>query len=315
MKKMFLFLILTAALTFAQNQPPVASNLTFAQRTDGSYKVDIYYDVTDADGDQLTITILASNDAGTTWDFAITSVTGDVGTNITSGTQKHIVWDFDADHTEYYSNQIKLKIIVDDNIFDACEGILTVNYFGKIYNTISIGTQCWLKENLDVGTMIYGAYNQTDNGTLEKYCYNNIESNCTIYGGLYQWREALQYNYDEESQGICPDGWHLPTRTELISLSNAVGNDSNNLKAVGQGNGEGAGSNNSGFTALLSGYRSAYGNQWFSLGYYSYYWSSTITPGSGIERMDISGFNSNINISPGSTNNYGPGFSIRCVKN
>ncbi|HSL89900.1 MAG TPA: hypothetical protein VK870_11395 [Ignavibacteriaceae bacterium] len=54
-----------------------------------------------------------------------------------------------------------------------CPGTPTVTYAGKTYNTVQIGNQCWLKENLDVGNMIIGSLNQFDNGIIEKYCYNN----------------------------------------------------------------------------------------------------------------------------------------------
>jgi len=82
---------------------------------------------------------------------------------------------------------------------------------GKTYNTVLIGTQCWMRENLNIGTRIDGSQNQTDNGTIEKYCYDDLESNCDIYGGLYQWDEAMQYVTTQGVQGICPAGWHLPT--------------------------------------------------------------------------------------------------------
>ncbi len=320
MKKMFLFLILTAALTFAQNQTPVASNLTFAQRTDGSYKVDIYYDVTDADGDTLTIAIQASNDAGTTWDFAIISVTGDVGTNITSGTQKHIVWDFDADHTEYYSDQIKLKIIADDG-FDACGGVTTVNYSGKTYNTVQIGNQCWLKENLDVG-VIATSFNQTDNNIIEKACYNGDSLNCEIYGGLYQWAEAVQYENGATNstnpipsfdglnvQGICPPGWHIPSYTEFQELKDLY-NNANDLKDIGQGTGGGVGTNRSGFTALLSGLRSntvGYGG----LGDRTGFWTTQTYGYNKSIEFWLNGNNSSSNF----YHDYKThAFSIRCLK-
>jgi len=74
-----------------------------------------------------------------------------------------------------------------------CPGIPTVTYQGQVYNTVLIGSQCWLKENLNVGTMINGSQNQTNNSTIEKYCYDNDPANCDEYGGLYQWDEMMQY--------------------------------------------------------------------------------------------------------------------------
>ena len=60
---------------------------------------------------------------------------------------------------------------------------------GNTYNTVLVGTQCWMKENLNIGNKIDGANQQTDNGLIEKYCYNDDDANCTTYGGLYQWNE------------------------------------------------------------------------------------------------------------------------------
>ena len=67
----------------------------------------------------------------------------------------------------------------------------------KIYNTVQIGCQCWMKENLDVGTRIDAPTDQSDNpgaNFIEKYCYDNDPDNCTQYGGLYQWDEMMGYN-------------------------------------------------------------------------------------------------------------------------
>lgn len=75
---------------------------------------------------------------------------------------------------------------------------------GQTYNTVLIGTQCWMAENLNIGTMINGSSDQTDNATIEKYCYNNKTANCDTYGGLYQWTEMMQYVMTEGAQGICP---------------------------------------------------------------------------------------------------------------
>jgi uncharacterized protein (TIGR02145 family) len=146
----------------------------------------------------------------------------------------------------------------DGEIDEGCEqpcGTLTVDYEGKIYHTVQIGNQCWMKENLDVGTRINGIQNQTNNSILEKYCYGDNVSNCNTYGGLHQWNEAMQYVTTQGAKGICPTGWHIPTYTDFFKLRNAVGGNGNALKANGQGSGSGTGTNTSGFGALLAGDR------------------------------------------------------------
>jgi hypothetical protein len=91
-----------------------------------------------------------------------------------------------------------------------CPGLDSLYYDGRWYHTIQIFSQCWMKENLDVGTMIPGTQTQTDNGILEKYCYADQEVNCTKTGGLYIWEEMMQYTTLKGVQGICPEGWHPP---------------------------------------------------------------------------------------------------------
>jgi uncharacterized protein (TIGR02145 family) len=89
---------------------------------------------------------------------------------------------------------------------------------GNTYPVVQIGRQCWMAENLNVGTYLNkqtvdGSY-QTDNGVVEKYCWMNDQWYCEEYGGLYQWDEAMNYITEEGTQGICPEGWHLPTDEE-----------------------------------------------------------------------------------------------------
>ena len=149
-----------------------------------------------------------------------------------------------------------------------CPGIPTVNYAGKTYNTVKIGVQCWLKENLDVGTRINMSGNQKNNGTIEKYCYNDDPANCTANGGLYRWNEAMQYVTTEGARGICPTGWHIPKNAEFTTLSTTVGGDGNALKAKGW---DATSTNTSGFSALLGGTCYLYGNY----GHNTDFWSST----------------------------------------
>ena len=103
-----------------------------------------------------------------------------------------------------------------------CPGIPTITYEGQEYNTVQIFSQCWLKENLNVGTMIPGTQNMTDNGVIEKYCYDNLETNCDEWGGLYQWDEIMQYSGTPAIQGICPPDWHIPTDEEWKVLEGAI---------------------------------------------------------------------------------------------
>lgn len=86
-----------------------------------------------------------------------------------------------------------------------------------------IGTQAWARSNLNTGVMISAATPQTDNSIVEKHCYNNLESNCTTYGGLYQWNEAMNYTSTEGSRGICPAGSHIPSDSDWKTLEIFLG--------------------------------------------------------------------------------------------
>ena len=154
-------------------------------------------------------------------------------------------------------------------LFTWCPDIPTIEYAGKIYNTVRIGKQCWLKENLNVGIMIDGINNATNNGIIEKYCWDDDLSKCELYGGFYQWKEAMLYDTTERAQGICPPGWHIPTYAEFQICSTAVRGQASALIAVGQGEG----TNSSGFSALLCGECGGIGGC-YALGY-AYYYTST----------------------------------------
>jgi uncharacterized protein (TIGR02145 family) len=160
-----------------------------------------------------------------------------------------------------------------------CPGTPSFEYGGQTYNTVQIGTQCWMKENLNIGTMINGTSNQTDNSTIEKYCYNNDPANCAVYGGLYQWDEIMNYSTENGSQGICPIGWHIPNDTEFTTLTNLFGGfgAGGALKETGINHwsvpNEGA-TNESGFTALGAGFREGTGG-FNTILIYTHFWTST----------------------------------------
>ncbi|MDP1621435.1 MAG: FISUMP domain-containing protein [Bacteroidales bacterium] len=103
-----------------------------------------------------------------------------------------------------------------------CPGIPTVTYEGQTYNTIQVFSQCWLKENLNVGIKINAPQSQLDNNIIEKYCLVNDPAECARYGGLYMWEELMQYTMEEGTQGICPPGWHVPSDVDWQVLEGAV---------------------------------------------------------------------------------------------
>lgn len=152
---------------------------------------------------------------------------------------------------------------------------------GRIYSTVKIGTQCWMKTNLNIGTSIDGSSNQTNNNIIEKYCYNNTVTSCLTHGGLYQWNEMMQYTTTPGVQGICPSGWHIPTDAEWTILTNYLGGESvagGKMKETGTTYWDdpnlGA-TNSSGFTALPGGCRWETGSGFNYIRHVGHLWSST----------------------------------------
>jgi uncharacterized protein (TIGR02145 family) len=94
----------------------------------------------------------------------------------------------------------------------------------KTYTTVPIGTQCWFKQNLNFGNKIAQSVPMTNNGTVEKYCYEDNEDKCTTFGGIYTWNELMNYNNSVPvAQGICPTGWHVPAYDKMSQLITFLG--------------------------------------------------------------------------------------------
>lgn len=238
-----------------------------------------------------------------------------------------------AENTVYYvcayaTNTYNVSGYGDDEVFETLESCGVISYAGREYNTIVIGDQCWMAENLNVGTTIDCEQEQSDNGLMEKYCYEDLESNCDVYGGLYQWNEAMQYSNTSGARGICPSGWHIPTDNEWkilegfvdsqYGIGNAVwdqtgyrGHDAGlNLKSIEGWFEYGNGLDLFGFNALPAGLRTLGGNNMNLTRLAYFYTSDQPGPYTAYSRWfyDVE---DRINRSE-EDRNYG--FSIRCIK-
>ncbi len=129
----------------------------------------------------------------------------------------HVVLEV-MDTDEMTADTVKSLLVEHTGNIDACEGYVTVPLGGKVYHTVAIGDQCWLRESLDIGTMIMGGEAPSDNEVIEKYCYNDDTLMCDKYGGLYMWDEMMNYIPLQGSKGICPNGWHIPSDAEWKEL-------------------------------------------------------------------------------------------------
>ncbi|MCP4089744.1 MAG: hypothetical protein GY746_08110, partial [Gammaproteobacteria bacterium] len=171
------------------------------------------------------------------------------------------------------------------------EGV--TDYDGHNYKSVKIGDQCWMAENLKSTSYADGS------AITGHWAYDDDEGNAHTYGRLYDWAAVMNgagsSNINPSGvQGICPNGWHVPSDAEWKELEMTLGMTTTEADGTGfRGtHSEGRklketdeaflwsdiadyrGTNNSGFTALPGGYR--YVNGVFDdVGYYAYFWSST----------------------------------------
>ena len=198
---------------------------------------------------------------------------------------------------------------------------------GNLYNTVKIGTQLWMTENLrstklNDNTPIPELTDNTQwiGTSLPAYCwYNNDFVNKPVYGALYNW-------YAVNSGKLCPSGWHVPTDDEFNTLEQSLGMATDQLNLWGwRGTDQGTqlknstgweeggnGTNSSGFSALPGGYRFGGTGDFYLLTTITYWWTSTEHDADRgwYRRLD----SSSTAVYRASTSKKG-GKYIRCVKN
>ena len=126
-----------------------------------------------------------------------------------------------------------LEVLDQDGLADTCampiritdvrkDSLITDSRDGRNYHVTLIGDVWWMSENLDYGMMIPSSIYQTDNGTTEKYYFEDSDSIGALFGGLYSWDEAMDYRTNPGSQGICPPGWQIPSGPYVSALWDLV---------------------------------------------------------------------------------------------
>jgi uncharacterized protein (TIGR02145 family) len=193
-------------------------------------------------------------------------------------------------------------ITVQVNPAFTCGNNLTDIRDGKSYPTVQIGSQCWMAANLNYGTMILSSSHQRDNCINEKYCYNNLSTNCGNQT-YYQWDEIMRYDDTPALQGLCPPGWHVPTEAEWNTLfSNWSGNGfaGSPLKYSGF----------SGFNAILSGVKHQ-NVQWNFLNFATFFWTSTANGPYKAWARGMNDYDPSVSLYPSLRSNA---FSIRCLR-
>jgi uncharacterized protein (TIGR02145 family) len=196
--------------------------------------------------------------------------------------------------------------------YDATANTLKDLRDGQVYKTVKIGDQVWMAENLNF---------ETDSS----FCYRDSAYFCAMHGRLYKWAAAVGKSESEcgygntcslpsgDVQGVCPSGWHLPSKAEFESLIATVGEDSTAGKVLKSASGWSSGGNgldDFGFAALPAGDRGHDGG--YSGAYFlAFFWSSTEINDNNVFNMYLTFNGDSVHQS---VDIKDMGNSVRCVK-
>ena len=199
---------------------------------------------------------------------------------------------------------------------------------GNNYAVVTIGEQTWIAENIKTTSYVGGDDipliedntewgNLGDNDTDKAYCFYDNDVN-SVYGALYTYAATTNGdNTGTSVQGVCPAGWHVSSDDEWTALTDELDGESvagGKLKStcmeLWNAPNEGA-TNENGFSAFPSGYRSGNDGTFYNAGSYGSWWSATQSSGSNA-------WTHNLNYDNAKVNRYGDyksyGFSVRCLR-
>ncbi len=246
-----------------------------------------------------------------------------------------------------YGNEVSFTTEETPQDGQPCPGAATLtDRDGNTYNTVRIGYQCWMKENLRTtkyadGTSITQG-SSTSTTTAYWYYPDNNSANKTTYGLLYNWKAVMRNSSSSSAnpsgvQGICPTGWHVPSDAEWTQLTDYVSSQSqymchsnsiyiakalagitgwnsntNNTCAVGNTPSD---NNATGYSALPAGLYAiptgSLSGNYLGFGAYANFWSATESTGSLAYYHYL--FRGSASVNSGPHNKYG-GFSVRCLR-
>lgn len=198
-----------------------------------------------------------------------------------------------------------------DLIIEDCPNTIIDPRDGKEYSMVSIGEQCWMRQNLQHGLLIDSKQTPSQNSIAEVFTYQDDPQNLTVYGGLYLWSEIFDFSSDNQTD-ICPEGFRVPTDDDFIQLESYYGLHSDSLYRLGwRGAGVGESFKDSGpegFNVLLSG--QFHNGSYFYKNEYEYLWTSTLVNGNPIRRN----LGKNRNQIARFIDSQNSGASIRCIR-
>ena len=195
---------------------------------------------------------------------------------------------------------------------------------GQVYKTVKISNQVWMAQNLNYADSV-----KTPSLKGRSWCYGDQSEKCKVAGRLYTWSAAIDSvqlaardcGYGHECaipsvvQGICPEGWHLPNKSELFTLSATAESNGTGGSALKSQIGWYNNSRNTdtyGFSAIPVGYRSHTG-KYLEAGGYMHFWADDEEDAESSYATSLTYTLNSIRILYG--NNKNDGLSVRCIKN
>ena len=301
----------TITVTDSNDAPVILVDTFYVDANDAADSILGTVSASDQDaGSTIIYTLVSGNDDGY---FSVNSANG-VLTLVTEKPSKGSDFNLGVEASDgVLTDTANILVHVSDT------GSFTDARDNQTYKWVEIGPQKWMAENLNYDTL---------DGT-GSWCYSNTASYCDTYGRLYNWSTSMlidsSYNSATwggdtvEHQGICPDGWHVPTKTEwqvLVDYVNLADDGSDNstegtsLKADTSLWSSGAGTDMFEFSALPGGYY--HGSSFDSVSHSGYWWTATeySSTNAGYRLMYYNTF------AGLDSDNYSKeyGLSIRCVK-
>ncbi|MEA1875545.1 MAG: FISUMP domain-containing protein [Bacteroidota bacterium] len=173
----------------------------------------------------------------------------------------------------------------------------------QMYGTVKIGNQWWMSENLNFAPW------DSNKDYVEKFCYRHNPGYCEALGGLYSIYHATRNDFYNDVEGICPTGWHIPSRAEWEQMINYIDGWNSASKLILGGETD--------FNTIFAGYGKetpGYKDS-YSLGQITYFWSFKRLRGWPIAQScwNIALIKDKEKIYPGYSG-YDMLLSVRCVK-
>lgn len=206
--------------------------------------------------------------------------------------------------------------------YDWSSAMTAIGATTNIRALVEIGGQCWCRYNSDIPNTNLSVFSNSPTAAWSGY-YNDGPSELGANEGrLYQWAAAMQGAVIERSQGICPAGFHVPSDCEWMYLENTLGMsvaDQQNLFFRNSGNvGQdlsgfsSGGTNSSGFTGLLGGFRVNNTGIFSARNTSAYWWTSSESSSLNAVHRGLDSSNVGISRNPG--NAKAQSFCVRCLK-